>query len=132
MAHALPGYDGDCRNLHGHSFRLEVTITGQPLDHPGHPKNGMVMDFKDLKKMVKTAVLDRFDHALVLPDAFQPELVESMRQHFQKIITMPFQPTCERMIVYFAQQIQVLMPQHIQLKKLTLYETTTSFATLEF
>ena len=49
MAHALLDYDGACRNVHGHSYKLYVTIFGEPIQSPGHPKDGMVMDFKDLE-----------------------------------------------------------------------------------
>lgn len=132
MAHALPGYDGACRNLHGHSFRLEVTISGIPLEQPGHPKNGMVMDFKDLKKIVKESVIEIVDHALLLPESFAPELVAALRVQFEKVVTVPFQPTCEHVIVWFARQIQPNLPENIRLRKLVLYETATSFATLEF
>lgn len=132
MAHALPGYDGACRNLHGHSFRLEVTISGIPLEQPGHPKNGMVMDFKDLKNIVKKSVIEIVDHALLLPESFAPELVAALRVQFEKVVTVPFQPTCEHVIVWFARQIQPNLPEHIRLRKLVLYETATSFATLEF
>ena len=78
MAHALTGYDGACKNLHGHSFRLEVTVRGTPLQHPGHPKDGMVMDFKDLKKVVQGNVLDVFDHALALNESTPRAVVQAV------------------------------------------------------
>ncbi len=54
MAHALWNYDGPCRNVHGHSYRLFVTLSGKPpIDVEGNPKNGMVIDFSDLKSIVK-------------------------------------------------------------------------------
>ena len=58
MAHALMGYDGLCRNIHGHSYGLNVTVAGYPIDEEGHPKLGMVMDFGDLKKIVRKAIVD--------------------------------------------------------------------------
>ena len=66
MAHALWNYDGACKNIHGHSYRLFVTILGSPISDPTDPKFGMVLDFKDLKKLVKGPIVDYFDHALVL------------------------------------------------------------------
>ena len=66
MAHALAGHDGPCRNIHGHSYLLSVTLTGTPVNDPASPKNGMVMDFSDLKKIVDSAIVRPFDHALVL------------------------------------------------------------------
>ena len=47
-AHALMGYDGRCRNIHGHSYEMRVTIKGNPIMDDNSPKNGMVMDFGDL------------------------------------------------------------------------------------
>ena len=52
MAHTLFEYDGLCRNIHGHSYYLEVTVTGEPRNEPGHPKDGMVIDFGELKNLV--------------------------------------------------------------------------------
>ena len=66
MAHALLGYDGPCRNVHGHSYELSVTVIGKPIEEKSHAKLGMVMDFGDLKRIVKDEVVDVFDHALVL------------------------------------------------------------------
>jgi 6-pyruvoyltetrahydropterin/6-carboxytetrahydropterin synthase len=66
MAHALWNYDGPCRNIHGHSYRLFVTVSGKPLNDPASNRNGMLMDFSELKAIVRTTVIDQFDHALVV------------------------------------------------------------------
>ena len=66
MAHVLWNYDGPCRNVHGHSYRLFVTISGIPADNPDNPKNGMVIDFTDLKSIVKKEIVNVFDHSVVL------------------------------------------------------------------
>ena len=68
MAHALYGYDGLCKNIHGHSYRLWVTVIGNVLDDSKSVKNGMVLDFSLLKKIVKPEIVDKFDHSLVLND----------------------------------------------------------------
>ena len=60
MAHTLYEYDGLCRNIHGHSYNLEVTLIGEPRNEPGHPKDGMVLDFGDLKEIVKSEIVGRF------------------------------------------------------------------------
>ena len=65
-AHALNGYDGKCRNIHGHSYELRVTVKGMPLNEPGNPKNGMVIDFHDLKQIVNQEVVDKLDHAFII------------------------------------------------------------------
>jgi 6-pyruvoyl tetrahydropterin synthase/QueD family protein len=66
MAHTLYEYNGLCRNIHGHSYNLEVTISGEPRKEPGHPKDGMVLDFSELKDIVRTHVVHPFDHALAV------------------------------------------------------------------
>ena len=68
-AHALDGYDGPCREIHGHSYRLFVTVAGRPVADPGNPKYGMVMDFGVLKRIVNEQIVSRFDHAFVLRDS---------------------------------------------------------------
>ncbi len=65
-AHALDGYDGPCREIHGHSYRLFVTVKGRPSTAEGDPECGMVMDFGALKRIVNQEIVARFDHALVL------------------------------------------------------------------
>ena len=59
MAHALHGYDGLCKNIHGHSYRLWVTIIGEVLQEKDNVKNGMVLDFSLLKKIVKPDIVDK-------------------------------------------------------------------------
>lgn len=128
MAHALPGYDGACRHIHGHSFHLEVTVLGEPLQQDGHPKNGMVMDFKDLKTVVNRAFVDRFDHALVLPATTPSEIVAIIEQHFGKVITLPFQPTCENLIALCVETLGAALPPEVELCTIRLSETDTSVA----
>ena len=64
--HAIYGYDGLCKNVHGHSFKLDVTDIGQPINDPDHVKNGMVIDFGDLKTIINKEIVQPFDHATVL------------------------------------------------------------------
>ena len=61
--HALYGYDGKCRNVHGHSYKLSVTVIGTPISDSNNVKFGMVIDFGDLKRIVKSEIVDVFDHA---------------------------------------------------------------------
>ena len=65
-AHALDGYDGPCREIHGHSYRLFVTVKGTPAEDASNPKCGMVLDFGVLKRIVSEEIVSHFDHALVL------------------------------------------------------------------
>jgi 6-pyruvoyltetrahydropterin/6-carboxytetrahydropterin synthase len=129
MSHALEGYDGPCRQVHGHSYRLFVTVIGDPVSDPLSPKYGMVMDFGDLKRTVQRAIVERYDHAFVIRrTADNAVLVEAMRTHFGKIEAVDYQPTCENMIARFAEALRSELPEGIALHSLRLHETATSFA----
>lgn len=128
MAHALYGYDGLCKNIHGHTYHLYITVSGEPLDQQDHPKNGMVMDFSVLKKIVKENITDVFDHALVLNANSSHKNIPAINQHFEKVIYTPFQPTCENLIYNFYQRLENKLPAHVNLFSLKLAETPQSFA----
>jgi 6-pyruvoyltetrahydropterin/6-carboxytetrahydropterin synthase len=128
MAHALWNYDGPCRNVHGHSYILYVTLAGQPLNNPDEPRNGMVIDFGDLKKIVKKNIVDRFDHSLMVSGFAPVETVEVYKKHFGNVIVSPYQPTCENLVADIAAIISSRIPDGISLHSVKLYETATSFA----
>jgi len=127
MAHALHQYDGACKNIHGHSYRLEVTVTGTPIDDENSPKNGMLMDFSELKTLISEQIVSRMDHALVLRQTTDSELLAALRQHYEKIILTPYQPTIENMLCDFAERLMPKLPQSVSLYALKLQETPTSF-----
>lgn len=128
-AHALYGYDGKCKNVHGHSYQLYVTVIGNPINDANHVKNGMVLDFGDLKKIVKSEIVDVFDHATVLnKNSPHSELAEKIRSHSPKVILVEYQPTSENMILDFAKLISVKLPNSVKLHSLKLYETQNSYA----
>ncbi len=128
MAHALLGYNGPCKNVHGHSYGLLVTLIGAPIADITDPKLGMVMDFGDLKKIVKEVVVDVFDHALVLNEKMPADLTNKLKTHFEKVILLPYQPTSELMVIDMAERIKSKLPTHVSLKYLQLRETVTSYA----
>ncbi|MBT6650240.1 MAG: 6-carboxytetrahydropterin synthase [Flavobacteriales bacterium] len=130
MAHALHGYDGVCANIHGHSYRLWVTVKGKRKEELGHPKNGMVMDFVDLKKVVKPNIVDKFDHALVL-NANSPHADINL-EAFDKVYHLDYQPTSENLVIDFANYIKAQLPDGVSLVKVVLSETATSFAEWNF
>lgn len=127
MAHALKGYDGPCRNIHGHSYELLVTVLGVPVSDPASVKLGMVMDFGDLKTIVRKSIVDQFDHALVIS---RPSLadVNPDAEFFGKTIVVDYQPTSENMLIDFAARLKPLMPANVKLHHLLLRETVTSYA----
>ena len=128
MAHALKGYDGPCRNIHGHSYELYVTVIGKPLDDLASPKLGMLMDFGDLKKIVRQSIIEEFDHALVLNRASVDEFLPLTSEIFGKTILVDYQPTSENLLIDFAGRLLPLMPPQVKLHNLRLRETVTSFA----
>ncbi|MDX9902659.1 MAG: 6-carboxytetrahydropterin synthase [Bacteroidales bacterium] len=128
MAHVLWNYDGPCRNVHGHSYLLYVTVSGRPMDDPDHARNGMVIDFGDLKRIVTGNVVDRFDHALMISGLAPAEMVETYRKHFSNVIVSPYQPTCENIVADIAAIISGKLPEGVALHSVKLYETANSFA----
>jgi len=128
MAHVLWNYDGPCRNVHGHSYRLFVTIEGTPIDDQGNPKNGMVIDFTDLKSIVKKEVVSVFDHAVVVSSRYEKDKRELFAKLFGNTVIVDYQPTCENLVSDFAEKIAMHLPAGVKLHSLKLYETATSFA----
>lgn len=128
MAHALLGYDGLCRNIHGHSYTLVVTVTGVPVSDANSPKDGMLIDFKDLKAIIRERIIDIYDHALVLNRATPVDAIVVLKKHYDKIVLLDYQPTTENMISDMADQIRGLLPGHLRLYSLRLRETPTSYA----
>ncbi|HEA20020.1 hypothetical protein LCGC14_3083510 [marine sediment metagenome] len=127
--HALYGYDGKCRNVHGHSYKLSVTVIGTPINDTSNVKLGMVIDFGDLKKIVKEEIVDQFDHATVFnKNTPHLELAKELIDRNHNVILADYQPTSENMVIDFAAKIRVRLPENIQLFSLRLQETDTSFA----
>lgn len=127
-AHALKGHDGACRNIHGHSYELSVTILGSPNADPGSSKFGMVLDFGDLKKLIHRQVIDPFDHALILFEGDTASELVNSGEPFGNVVLVPYQPTSENLLIDFAGRIRELLPEGILLHSLRLRETATSAA----
>ncbi len=114
---------GLCSNIHGHFYKFFVTVSSQEL------KDGMVINFKDLKQIVKTNIVDEQDHCLNL--TYGDPLVPILRRFDIKLSLWPDETTCENQIEYFWNQLEPgLKKIGIILEKIKLYETPTSFATL--
>lgn len=128
MAHVLWNYDGPCRNVHGHSYRLFVTLSGTPVEDPDNPKNGMVIDFTDLKRIVKKEIVNVFDHSVVVNNRYDKEKTEIFIKMFGNTVLVDYQPTCENLIADFAERLTSHFPSGMKLHSLKLYETATSFA----
>lgn len=127
--HALYGYDGKCRNVHGHSYKLSVTVIGSPITDNSNVKYGMVIDFGDLKKIVKEEIVDVFDHATVFnKNTPHIELAKELEDRGHHVILVDYQPTSENMVIDFAEKIKSRLPDNIQLFSLRLQETESSYA----
>lgn len=128
MAHALWNYDGPCRNVHGHSYKLYVTLSGTPLDEPGNPKNGMVIDFTDIRDIIGKEIVDVFDHSVVISGDYEKEKLKALKDMFGNFLIVSYQPTCENLVTDFAERIRKKLPTNVTLHSLKLYETATSNA----
>ncbi len=127
--HALYGYDGKCRNVHGHSYKLHVTVIGKPITDNTNVKFGMVIDFSDLKKIVKSKIVDVFDHATVFnKNTPHVELARELEKRGHNVLLVDYQPTSEMMLIDFAEVIKNELPSHVQLHSLKLQETDSSYA----
>ena len=131
MAHALRGHDGPCKHIHGHSYVLDVTLGGPPLRAPGDAKDGMVMDFTDLKTVMQTSVVDHYDHALVLQRAEQGTIPVD-DPLFARTRFTSWQPTCENLLLDMVSRIAAALPAGIELVHVRLQETATTWAEWRF
>lgn len=130
MAHALRCHDGLCANIHGHSYVLDVTLEGTPLQQDGNPKDGMVIDFSELKKLVNRAVISDYDHALVLQEQDRGSVEAAVGQAglFGRTRFTPWQPSCENVLLDIVRRLQHALQGKGRLYAVRLQETATSWA----
>jgi len=128
MAHVLLNYHGKCKNIHGHTYKLEVTVKGVPCNDDTSPRKGMLIDFSDFKKLIEDKIITVWDHALMIHQDSDPVLLCALKNNYEKIIPVPFQPTTENMICELSVIIKKILPAHLQLFSLRLYETEKSYA----
>ena len=128
MAHALYGYDGPCKNIHGHTYSLSVTLAGKIIENYNDPKNGMLIDFLVFKKIIIKYVIDVFDHSLVLNANSGHAHLKDLNENFEKINYVPYQPTCENLLIDILDRISTNLPSNVKTKSIKLEETPTSYA----
>lgn len=122
-AHAIHEYPGACRQIHGHSYELHVTIRSIGVDTSTYiDKTGIIFDFKDLKQIV-LAVVDQFDHKLLLSK-------KNDKSHFltDALVLMDAEPTAENLLIHFRDKIKKQLPETVALQRLVLWETKDSYA----
>ena len=128
MAHALWKYDGLCKNIHGHSYILKVTVSGEPITDKADIKEGMVIDFGDLKRVAKNNIVDIFDHSVVLNKRAPVEKFAGIDEMFDRKLYTEFQPTAENLVIYFADILKRELPGDVKLESVVLFETANSYA----
>lgn len=125
-AHAIYGYQGKCKNIHGHSYRLEATVATNASGEDYIPAPGFVIDFKDLKKIVQTTIVDHFDHKLILSEQYLKANPGIEKQ--DSLVIWNVEPTAENILIYIRKQIEKELPVNTTLVSLKLYETESSYA----
>ena len=128
MSHALLNYDGLCRNIHGHSYKLQITVSGEPYLNAGSPKDGMVIDFSILKKLIQEKIVNKLDHSLMINEKAPIDKFSAMGQMSERLQVVPFQPTSENLVIYIAENVKHILPAYLELFSVRLYETSNSFA----
>lgn len=130
--HRIPSHKSQCRNLHGHRYAIEITLSGDIIEQEGSSEQGMVMDFSDVKAIAREAVVDLWDHAFIVYRGDNEVLafLDSLPDH--KTVIMDSVPTAENMA---AQAFRILNSRyrdvygnHLQLERVRLYETPNSWA----
>lgn len=120
-AHALRNYDGPCRNIHGHTYHLSITLRGEVSN------DGFVLDFNFLKEKISKLIIQKLDHALLLDSVLKKELKVDVLYGF-KVQELSMIPTCENILLFILELIQNEWGDTIKLVRLFLRETPTSFA----
>ncbi len=125
MAHMLDGHDGKCQNLHGHTYILQVEVSGSLHEHGA--KKGMVMDFSDLKDIVKTHILDKMDHAFIYDTSSEREtqVANLLNQLNSKTYGINTRTTAEEMTRHIFQVLK--QDAHLPVSLVRLWETPSSY-----
>lgn len=131
-AHMLPNHEGKCRNLHGHTYKLQITITSRGIVSQG-PEEGMLIDFGNLSRIIKESVVEPWDHAFLCNttsnNAFEKELEDLCLRYKKKIVLLDYEPTAELMVLKIRDILQKAMaPTRVYPSRIRLYETPTSYA----
>jgi len=126
MAHAIYGYPGACKNIHGHSYELHVTVSAENNNNSYIPVPGFIIDFKEIKKMVTTGIIEKFDHKVILSREFLLKNPSCSLQ--ENLVIWEAEPTAENMLLFIQQALRKKLPDNIKLVHLKLFETKDSYA----
>ena len=125
-AHAIHGYNGHCRNIHGHSYELHVTVISANDQGNYLPAPGFIIDFKEIKKLVTSSVIEIFDHKVLLSRDFI--LANPAFASQENLVTWETEPTAENMLLFIKQTLNEKLPAEVTLVQLKLFETKDSYA----
>ncbi|WP_416189924.1 6-carboxytetrahydropterin synthase QueD [Neisseria sp. CCUG17229] len=127
-SHMLDGHDGKCQNLHGHTYKLEITVSDGLIQ--GGAKDGMVMDFTDLKAIVKQEIIDPFDHAFIYDgsNARESQIAALLDGWNMKTLRLNYRTTAENMSM---EMFTRLKQAGLKVCSVKLWETPTSCAEYE-
>lgn len=121
MGHRLPFHEGKCKNLHGHSYKCMVELTGEP------DKNGIVLDYYDVKKIIEP-IIDELDHSFMV-NKNDIELIEALDKLQSRKVVVDFETTAENICIYLLKKIsQAKLPGNISLLKVKVFETENTYA----
>jgi len=126
MAHAIHGYFGACKNIHGHSYVLHVTLCTSENTDQYIPAPGFIVDFKDIKKIVQNSIVQQLDHKLVLSTAYLKEYPNFIEQ--ENLVEWQMEPSAENILLYSVSILKDNLPFNTKLVHLKLHETLDSFA----
>lgn len=126
MAHLLDGHDGKCQNLHGHTYKLQVIVSGETENNGA--KKGMVIDFADLKRAVNELIISPMDHAFIYDQSSEREtkIAQLLQQLNSKTFALPLRSTAENLAQFIFQRLKENVGFHLH--SVRLWETPTSFA----
>jgi 6-pyruvoyltetrahydropterin/6-carboxytetrahydropterin synthase len=121
MGHRLPEHFDKCKNIHGHSYKMIVELNGDVEE------SGMVMDYYDVKKIIKP-IIEKLDHAfMVYKD--DEEIISFLKKMKSKMVVVEFQSTVENICKYFLKEIKkISLPKNIERVSVRIYETEDDYA----
>lgn len=129
ISHMLDNYNGKCGRIHGHCYKAEITLEGNIIEDTSNNSYGMVMDFNDLKPIIKDVIPDHFYISdISQTGSFQQDLRELMDKYNLPYKTFEGRSTVENMVIYYSNEIQKRLPKNVFIVELKLWETTNSFA----
>lgn len=135
-AHMLSGHQALCKNLHGHTYKVQITVIGDPIMEG--PSVSMILDFKYLKEAIQKVIMDKFDHAVIFSsedfrNPAEEELYTWAQKYGMRHFVMTGRTTAEQMAHYFSQKMEEYLKDELGMENVyecicRVYETPTSYA----